>query len=737
MKRFKFYFKLALVLALILGFGIDLAYADTHPKIEEWINLMEDNYIDKSNIDMDGAYNAQCVDLVNHYSQYIFGQPYYKNIGTGNGNEKYANARNDYFIKIKNVPSDPNIVPQRGDIITWNCLTYGHVAVVVSADSKNVTVIEQNVDKPYKGHGLIRKRFKKSYLHAGSYAYGWLRPRPEKMVGGVPQPEFNYPAAIYAGGHGLVRIINNHSNLVLATDGTNVLLKEFDINYPSQVWQLEKYNDKTYTLKNAVTLTYLDVSNASTANGANVQSCAWTNNPAQVWQFLGNTNDFFLKSNCAKTVLDCTENNVNSNVTMFSPHGKTNQKFSIHFLDVPTLTVSASTEDKDVNFTWNDVGENYKYELTLFDENGKAFNWISADGLSLPVQLPKGKYSARLACFKNYVTDGALSITNTVSFTVNEIDKSNQVKEEKVEEKTKTEYEAIPYKTQRISDATLATGVEKISQVGVDGKKEKIYSVTYKDGVEQSRKLIKENIVKEAIDEIIVYGTKSDKSENKSEKPKDLSNKNEANKKAIKNLSAEEKVDVILAAGFVRPAKGAGLDDTINRVESLAFIVRLMGLEEKAKLMTDTEVDAIMSHVEDRDAIPRWSRKYIAFCIREGITHGVGSDIPGMKKIDPKRKSSTKVFLTMLYRSLGYTNVEPKNVYEKTILSGLREIELDEKIAFKTITRRSLSELLYDVINRTKLPDEDGVWPTNSKLKRKLVQQGIMSDSFVKKNFDE
>ncbi|MBR3233316.1 G5 domain-containing protein [Candidatus Saccharibacteria bacterium] len=70
--------------------------------------------------------------------------------------------------------------------------------------------------------------------------------------------------------------------------------------------------------------------------------------------------------------------------------------------------------------------------------------------------------------------------------------------------------EVISYEKQEIKDENLDEGVTEIRQEGKDGKKKIIFRVTNdKDGNEINRTFIREEIVAEAVDEIIAIGTKT------------------------------------------------------------------------------------------------------------------------------------------------------------------------------------------------------------------------------------
>ena len=74
--------------------------------------------------------------------------------------------------------------------------------------------------------------------------------------------------------------------------------------------------------------------------------------------------------------------------------------------------------------------------------------------------------------------------------------------------KTLTETEEIPFATESRYSSDMAEGTSKTEVAGVNGKKEVTYEVTYENGAEVSRKAVSEKIIEEAVNEVIVYGTK-------------------------------------------------------------------------------------------------------------------------------------------------------------------------------------------------------------------------------------
>ena len=77
----------------------------------------------------------------------------------------------------------------------------------------------------------------------------------------------------------------------------------------------------------------------------------------------------------------------------------------------------------------------------------------------------------------------------------------------RVETKTMSQIEAIPYKTRTEGSGSWT---RTVVQEGKDGKVEKTYLITYANGNETNRKVIKEEIKEEAVDKVIRYGGISD-----------------------------------------------------------------------------------------------------------------------------------------------------------------------------------------------------------------------------------
>lgn len=129
----------------------------------------------------DGMYGLQCKDVADAYCIHLFGN-WVNTIRPGNANVAFSNANPEFFHKIANNSNDPNLIPQRGDLITWGAMRanpYGHIAIVTAANNSGVEVLEQD--------GFLniptRKKWYPNYIVGGVLVEGWLRPRAEKIIG--------------------------------------------------------------------------------------------------------------------------------------------------------------------------------------------------------------------------------------------------------------------------------------------------------------------------------------------------------------------------------------------------------------------------------------------------------------------------------------------------------------------------------------------------------------------------
>jgi hypothetical protein len=138
----------------------------------------------------DNVGGFQCVDAFHDYGMAIFGKTWQETSGWGNAKDLFWGPSTEYWVKIQNDPNDPNLIPQRGDVIVWGGTPewgvnpFGHIAVCLSATAASVTVVQQDGflqcpmfvgTLPYDGPGT-------------GMVIGWLRPNFDEAPVPAPAP---------------------------------------------------------------------------------------------------------------------------------------------------------------------------------------------------------------------------------------------------------------------------------------------------------------------------------------------------------------------------------------------------------------------------------------------------------------------------------------------------------------------------------------------------------------------
>lgn len=118
---------------------------------------------DGKEIDTDGYYGGQCMDLMHKYLQDIYNLPL-SLFAAPTAYQAFQNASDSRFEKVFNTPTG---VPQKGDIVFWNTGigSAGHVAVFLSGDQNNFTSFDQN----FPTGSLCHKQ-----THTYKSVAGWL-----------------------------------------------------------------------------------------------------------------------------------------------------------------------------------------------------------------------------------------------------------------------------------------------------------------------------------------------------------------------------------------------------------------------------------------------------------------------------------------------------------------------------------------------------------------------------------
>jgi len=128
--------------------------------------------------DYDGAYGAQCVDLIKAYLKKVFG------ISAGSwGNAKYYwidfEKHPELVANFTKIANTPTFVPKKGDIMVWKGSInggYGHVAICTG---KGNLMYFYSHDQNWSGAAC------KEIKHNYKKVYGVLRPKDQTKINPV------------------------------------------------------------------------------------------------------------------------------------------------------------------------------------------------------------------------------------------------------------------------------------------------------------------------------------------------------------------------------------------------------------------------------------------------------------------------------------------------------------------------------------------------------------------------
>ncbi|MCD8149314.1 MAG: G5 domain-containing protein [Clostridiales bacterium] len=197
-----------------------------------------------------------------------------------------------------------------------------------------------------------------------------------------------------------------------------------------------------------------------------------------------------------------------------------------------TVTVSDGTVETEIALTGGKVGDALEaVEITLGENdliNHETAAYLT-DGMSIEVER---RYGVTITANgeSEYIVTQASTVDELLEEEGIELSEEDRITPERttaladgteieiqyVTKKQVVEEEEIAYETVYENSSSLYSGQTSVKQEGQNGIKELTYEVTYVDGEEESRELISEEVTKEAVNEIILKGTKQKQSSSSS-----------------------------------------------------------------------------------------------------------------------------------------------------------------------------------------------------------------------------
>lgn len=242
---------------------------------------------------------------------------------------------------------------------------YGHTVFVTGVSGTTITVAECN----WGGRCLIGWGRSFDLRNASSYTI-WSAPYA------LPDGGEDLGTNFYA------YIINTKHWMMLTNDSNNISLRS-ETGSPRQVWYFERLNDGSYKITSAYDGNCIDVANAETTAGTNVQALGYAGHTAQQWFINGFSGAYTFRSKCASTVLDVTNSSSaeGTNVQMWTNNGSAAQLFQVWKLDnyaKPSVSSSASTVNLTLDSKLNQTitikkngyyGSNYRFDVFCNNSN--------------------------------------------------------------------------------------------------------------------------------------------------------------------------------------------------------------------------------------------------------------------------------------------------------------------------------------------------------------------------------
>ncbi len=402
--------------------------------------------------------------------------------------------------------------------------------------------------------------------------------------------------------------------------------------------------------------------------------------------------------------------------------------------------------------------KNGETKLTLFIPDNPAMNFNKLEVAGVEPAITPGKLDTEEGNFYTYnvsmlqsilkaVTSYEVPMINLVHENVKldfHLDGLDELpvkeKEPVVEIETVTETESIPFETVEEEDSSLEKDEEKVKQKGVNGTKEVTYEVTYSDGEETKRDVIKEDITKEAVNEIILVGTKDSAPENE--------------EAIIENPDTTEEVeyksDLDLSQYFQNPAKFIEKDGNkyIQMTGNMGQFIDTLTIDGKEAVLGEIKEDG--TYVMQFEVLKPLSEKLdFNMLIDIGsrvMEHDAKLWFEGEEEPEPnvEVKSETKTekvkFETVEKKDAsleaGKTKVKQEGVngtkevtYEVTYTDGK---ETERKVKSESITKEPVNKI---ILIGTKGLKDDLLTPDKvSKIDYTIKQEDGITDS-VSNNF--
>ena len=355
-------------------------------------------------------YNSYSADCANFVSQCLYAgglttgsdwQPYNMAWNTVTYMVRAMKARGYQVIENPTAaqiyPGNPVIYQWKGETADWS-----HATICVGYDVNGTPIVN--------GHTSNR------YHVAWNYGVGSANKMCTILInnGITTQTQVKVGDSFYA------YINSTLAGKPLTNDGTNVSIRKkgsSDEEIRSQVWKFVRQEDGSYVIYNSKDNNVLDVEEAGTTGGTNVHVYHYWKHPAQHWYIYGSSGAYQLKAQCSDCLLDVAnaETNDGTNIQMCMNNGNLAQKFDIIKVNTPEaakVTCTPGTDKKATIINWETTADTSTYNVRITGSLQKDI--LDLKTTSCQVELPAGNYEVFVDTCNAY----SYSKSNIVKFTV-------------------------------------------------------------------------------------------------------------------------------------------------------------------------------------------------------------------------------------------------------------------------------------------------------------------------------
>lgn len=349
----------------------------------------------------------------------------------------YYGAQGYYYNAAANGDTVTN-TPAAGCLAVWGDSTYGHVGFVEQVNGDQILLTEGGYNGGFHEGWYNRYSLDRSWTSGGQNFYqkflGFVYIKGTNP-GGSQTPTI--PPSDEIGTNFYGAIVNVGAGKCLTSSAAygndnNVFSRVYQRG-AYQIWKFERQENGSYKIISAFDGRCLDIADASSASGANVQVVGDNGNAAQRWYIYktghsyNGQDAYTFRGGCTECVLDVANGSAadQANIQVYTANQTMAQRFTILRIDgnwsVPDLYCHKSGwdwEESYYQFVWNDLEGVSHTDIKIWKGAAAAGEPVISEtvvrGRSYNATLAPGTYTAQIEMYNAFWRGTGTPITFTV-----------------------------------------------------------------------------------------------------------------------------------------------------------------------------------------------------------------------------------------------------------------------------------------------------------------------------------